>query len=309
MMTAVRALCLALGLGLSIGACAPRSSHVKAKETPRLAPEAVPVFRGVDGSPATLADAVSAAAAADVVLIGENHGHTTGLNTAAAIWAAVVERSPTATLSMEFFERDEQAAVDDFLSSLTTEDQFTRALSRTMLNYPPGHRAMVDAAKAAGRPVVAANAPRVYVRIARTDGFDRLGGLSSEQKRLFRIPDSLPSGRYRSDFYDVMNSMSDPPKEMTPERTEELDAMFRSQSVWDWTMAESIARALDAGGSPVLHVVGRFHIDFAGGTVEALRQLRPGARIVTIAFVPENAASLRDEDRDRADFVFYPGPD
>jgi hypothetical protein len=73
-------------------------------------------------------------------------------------------------------------------------------------------------------------------------------------------------------------------------------------------MADSIATALGAGNTPVCHVVGRFHEDFRGGLVQALEKLRPGAKIVTVSFVDEWSDTLRDEDKDRADYVIYVGP-
>jgi uncharacterized iron-regulated protein len=101
----------------------------------------------------------------------------------------------------------------------------------------------------------------------------------------------------------------EPPKEETPEeKAKRLENGFRAQSLWDWTMAESIADALDARNAPVVQVVGRFHSDFRGGLIEALEKMRPGTRIVTISTIDETWGVLRDEDRGRADFVVYVGP-
>lgn len=288
---------------LLLGACA---STRTTKTPPPRDPAALAVYRGDSGERASLAAIVEAGAAADVVLIGENHGHPSGLAAAAEIWRDLLARSPGAVLSMEFFERDEQAGLDDYLTGLTTAEQMEKALRRTPGNYPPGHRAMVETAKGVGRPVIAANAPRVYVRAARLEGYDRLRALREEQRRLFRIPESEPSGRYREDFDRVMNGMNDPPTPMTPQRAAALDATFRSQWLWDWTMADSVARGLDQG-TPVLHVVGRFHTDFDGGTAQALRRLRPGVRLITVSFVDADSSSLREVDRGRADFVIYAG--
>ena len=83
--------------------------------------------------------------------------------------------------------------------------------------------------------------------------------------------------------------------------------MLRSQSVWDWTMAESVARAIAAGSRPVVLIVGRFHVDHDGGLVQALRALRPGTRIVTITNIDAWSDTLRDDDRGAADFVVYVG--
>lgn len=312
---------------------------------------------GEGGAAATIAwdELVRRAAASDVVLIGETHGHALGLAFAAALWEDVLKSGPSAgesggaaapALSLEFFERDEQAAIDDYLAGLTDEAAFRKATERTEGNYPPGHRAMVEAAKAAKRPVIAGNAPRRYVRLARTDGFDRLGALTSEQRRYFDPPASLTEGRYRDEFMRMMGGMeghegskaqSEKHKAQTQEKKGEANAappaeeearlkaeaeakakaeaeamakkegFFRSQNLWDATMAESIARGLASGWRPVVHVVGQFHTDYNGGLTERVKAARPGARVMTISVVDESSESLREKDAGRADVVVYVG--
>lgn len=315
----------ALAWSAMVGACSgPHQAATTQKSaSPALitgAPaRAVPIVHGADGRPATWDELISAAAAADVVILGENHGHELGLSVAAAVWEDVLSRTPhtdRAALAMEFIERDEQAHVDDYLTGIVDEAVFVKATRRTDSNYPPGHRAMVEAAKAHNRPVIAANAPRVYVRLARTEGFEKLESLTSEQKRLFVVPraDQLPQpgSRYRDDFNTIMGLDPTSATSPDPERVATVNAMFRSQSVWDWTMADSVAQAAAAGNVPVVLVVGRFHSDFDGGLVQALRTMRPGVRIVTVSFAdaapptPERG-TIREEDRGRAEFVVYVG--
>lgn len=300
---------LAVLLTPFLAACATTVSAPAAAEK-SVAPREVRVFAGHDGSSASWAALVDAARSAEVVMVGENHGHALGLASAAALWDDLLAAAPGAGLSMEFFERDQQAAVDDYRLGVTDEAAFTKASARTPGSYPEGHKSMVESARSAGRPVVASNAPRRYVRIARREGFEALARLTPEQRRLFRLPDVMPEGRYRDDFIKVMTegpASAHGPTE-PEERLKQAEEMFRSQSVWDWTMAESVVRTLDAGGVPVLHVVGRFHSDFDGGLVQAVRLLRPGARVTTVSFVAEWSDALRDDDRGRADFVVYVGP-
>lgn len=269
------------------------------------------VFRGNDGTVANWNDLIAAAAGADAVLVGENHGHPRGLPSAAALFEDLVAKAPNATLAMEFFERDEQAKLDDYVLGLTDEAQFRAAANRNEGNYPRGHRYMVETAKANHRGVVAANAPRRYVRVARTDGFDKLRTLTPEQQRLWRIPDELPTGRYWEDFQKVMGAgaAAHGQKEDEAEQKKRIEDSFRSQSMWDWTMAESVARSIQGGHTPTLLVVGCFHINHEGGTVLALRKLAPGAKVVTVSYVDAESSSLRDEDKGRADYVIYVGED
>jgi uncharacterized iron-regulated protein len=72
-------------------------------------------------------------------------------------------------------------------------------------------------------------------------------------------------------------------------------------------MADSIAGGMTAGRAPVVHVIGRFHGDFDGGTVQALRRLRPGVRTVVVSFVQRSGTRCEPDDIGRADFVIYVG--
>lgn len=304
----LRASCGAALMVLAAG-CASTSPHAAvAAPTPEQA-RSVKLFRA-DGGAATWSELVDAACRADVVFIGEHHGHPLGLASAAALFEDVLARAPRAALAMEFLERDEQLAIDDCLSGVTTFDQFLAAAGRTDGNFPPGHRAMFRAAQEAGRPVHAANAPRRYVRLARTEGFERLRELTDEQRRLVRIPDTLIGGAYREAFDRTMTPSGEhaPADADAPEFRERLDAVYRSQSVWDWTMAESVARALLAGERPVVHVVGAFHVGFHGGTVQALERQLPGVQALVVSFEMRWGDALHESDSGRADFVAYVGP-
>lgn len=291
-----------LVLACACAAVAPAGSAPQVE----VAPREVRLFRG-DGSAATWSELVDAARAAEVVFVGENHGHPLGLASAAALFEDVLATSDKASLSLEFFERDEQSRLDDYLSGVSDATTLERRTQRSEGNFPPGHRAMVELAKSKGRPVHASNAPRQYVRIVSQKGYEPLQSLSWEQRRLFRIPDELLSGRYRDDFDRIMT-----PSGRDPQAADEqarLARVFRSQQMWDWTMAESVFLALQRDEAPVVQVIGRFHSDFRGGTVQALERLRPGTRTLVVSYVNEDApAALPADDLGRGDFVLYVGP-
>ena len=284
----------------------------------------IPIFRGADGAPVAWEQLVAEAVQADVLLVGENHGHPVGLPWAAALWEDVSGRAPGAALSMEFFERDDQSRLDDYLKGVTDEATFLKRTERGRGNYPPSHRAMVERAKALERSVIAANTPWEIVRFLRGKDYDALRALTPEQARLFRVPDAPPEGRYRADYDKLMGKIVGPDHSATvtigrpdgaggagamseTRRQARLDASFRAQHLWDWTMGESVARAVDAGNRPLLHVIGRFHTDYFGGTPQAVMKLRPGTRMIVVSVVDAASTQWREEDRGRADFVVYVG--
>ena len=262
---------------------------------------------------------VLAAAEADVVIIGEVHGHAAGLKLTSTLFEEVLERNPNAMLSLEFFERQDQAAIDDYLSGLSTEEQFKKATGRKGGSYPDGHRAMVEAAKEAGGSVIAPNAPAVYRRAASKDGFDRLDSLTEVQARLVAVPQAVIEGDYKDRFFEVMteamaahgggDSDEEPTEEEKQKQLERISGMFRAQNVWDATMADSIASGMDAGGKPVYHVVGQFHTDHDGGLLQRLRSMKPDAIILTISIAQSWDEALTSEDEGRASVVVYAGSD
>ncbi|MEM0913954.1 MAG: ChaN family lipoprotein [Planctomycetota bacterium] len=231
--------------------------------------EQTPCFDGRTFKPLSASELVRRASAADVVLIGEMHGDEAGLAASAALWRAILDERPSAVLALEFVERDEQIALDDWLAEdeLSTPD----ALSAD-------HAPLLMAAKQRGRPVVAANAPRRYVRLARTAGYDHLRAMTPAQRATFVFPDPMPAGPYRDRFFELfgggVHGGGMP--------TEQIEAYWRAQAMWDATMADSVLRALDDGDGPVVLVVGRFHVDRDGGVLQMLRAGRPDVSVFSV---------------------------
>ena len=192
------------------GGCASstRTSTHAAVAVDPLSLRALPIYTG-DGTRATFDQIVAAAVAADVVIIGESHGHPVGLPWAAELFGEVVAKAKSTALSLEFFERDEQSRLDDYLKGLTDEPTIVKRTDRSPGNYPAGHRSMVERAKSMNRPVIAANTPRGIIRYLRGKDYSALANLTAEQSRLFCIPAFPPEGRYRADYDALMGPMMD----------------------------------------------------------------------------------------------------
>ncbi|MCR9075805.1 MAG: ChaN family lipoprotein, partial [bacterium] len=241
-----------------------------------------------------------------VVLMGEVHGHALGNAVQQEMFEDILTANPNALLAMEFYERDEQVALDDYLAGITDREAFEQAADRNEGNNPWAHARMIEASKEAGRPVIAANAPRRYVRLARTGGFDRLRELNEYQRALVEIPEQTPQGAYRDRFMEAMGGMASHGGE------EMIESFLRSQSTWDATMAQSIVDAFEHG-TPVVLVVGYFHAQFPfePGSSELVDQLRKrtdrNLNIVTCITLPATHDEIQEDDRNIADFVVYVG--
>lgn len=317
-----RARASAWGLAL-IGAlgtmgCATHGHHADA--TPKggidgdapIAARNLPVIDGRTGGWLGWDGLMGRIAGADVVVVGEVHGHPVGgAASVALVEDLVAQGSGRVAVSLEFFDRDTQADVDDYLCGIADEKAFRDRTRRAEGNYPEAHRAMVEVARNAGRPVIASNAPRRYATVARREGYDRLRGLAEVQRRLFVVPDGVTDGPYRDRFFGLMAGMGAShggPSDAEPDPAAEaamIEGFFRAQCLWDATMAASIVEAVARGASPVVHIVGQFHSDFDGGVVQRVHAAAPGARVVTVSLV--DATVWNEKDRGRADVVVLIG--
>lgn len=279
---------------------------------------------------------------ADVIVLGERHGDAVGHQVQHLVVADVLNRYPGSAVAMEMLERDQQVIVDDYLTGVIDFETYAEQARITgwpdwQNNYQP----TVDAARDTASAVVAANAPRRYVSMARLEGYDRLRSLTAEQQRMFDIPPRLNDGDYWRRFCRVMGLDIDALEDEGHAEPQDAEATgddkddengdaddadepaaapvhhvatieharngFRSQQLWDATMAGSIDCALHRGATKVVHLNGGFHSDYDGGVVDQLRLLRPRVRVLTITTLPISVEAFRDEDLGRADVVIYTG--
>ena len=204
-------------------------------------------------------------------------------------------------------ERDEQVTVDMWMAQeIDTETLVEQTNSTNWAgkdSWSRCYQPVLDAARANDARVVAANAPRAYVREARLEGYAAVEARPPAEHAYFAIPTTLDMNGYSDRFAQEMRShSSDEPDEAM------IEATFRAQAMWDATMARSIAEARSRGAEKVVHLVGRFHCDFDGGTIQELRKRDPFARVLIISGVQFDSRTLQDTDRGRADIVVYSSP-
>lgn len=297
------------------------------------------VFTGA-GEPASLEDIVAAMADHDVVFIGEAHDDPTGhmleaelLERARAAYgtggsddsaAAPSDDAPgvgaarTVALSLEFFERDVQLVVDEYLAGLITESAF-RAASRPWDRYETDYRPLIELAKEHGLDVIAANAPRRYVSRVTRHGRASLDDLSADAREtLPPLPYGEPSAEYRDQWIRVMAEVMEregtkcgipvaDSAAVAPVGTHSgMGSQLASQALWDATMAWWIAQYLESHPDAlVLHMVGGFHVARGTGTPEHLTAYRPDTEpmIVMLRPVEDIAAFEPAPDGQWGDFV------
>lgn len=234
---------------------------------------------------------------ARVVCVGENHEDQLAHSLQLDILKEMEKRKDrTMALSLEFYDRESQTVLNEYLRGLVPLDTFL-ADSKPPANHSD-YQTLIDFCKDEEMEVIAANCPRRYTRLVGRNGrsfLEKIAGTKAEQL-LPPLPYSGASDAYRTTFISIMEKMGNTNPTVP---TNMLDA----QSLWDATMAHSIAQGL-ARAERIVHITGYFHIQHRLGTVEHLAQYAPGVDVLTVVILPaEDTSSLNQEQINIGDLV------
>jgi uncharacterized iron-regulated protein len=259
------------------------------------------------GQPTTLEAVVAAMGGHDVVFIGETHDDPTAHWLEAELLKGAWETYGTApadgapprrlALSLEFFERDVQPVLDEYLADLITESAFVAA-SRPWPRYATDYRPLIEFSREHGIDVIASNAPRRYASRVTRHGRESLEDLPARALAyLPPLPYGQPSREYRDQWIQVISRVMrlegtrcgvpvhDAPAPVGAHS--EMGNQLHTQALWDASMAWWISRYLDAHPRAlVLHMVGGFHVARGTGTPEHLAAYRPGASFMIVMLRP-----------------------
>lgn len=215
----------------------------------------------------------------DVVFLGETHTDETTHRFQTEILKRMHSlRGGKVILAMEQFERDAQDALDRYLAGTIDEATFRHTAPGVWSNYDTDYRPMIEFAKANGIRVVASNAASSVRRKLGREGKKAFDALTPEERKLI-ASELLPE---TDAYWSRVDAATRGHGAMGV--ADAADRLYSGQSVWDNTMAESIARALDEHPDHcVIHVNGGFHSAYFDGTVAQLEKRKPGLAITTIA--------------------------
>jgi len=259
---------------------APATKTVVPKKTAPARPWAF--YRGEDGKATHLKTMVKKWQDADLVAFGELHGNPVGAISELSTLKTLHAGGRPVALAMEFFERDTQALFDAYLAGdLSYEDLAKQA--RQAKAFPRTHGPLVKFCKANHIPIIAANAPRRLVSAYRKqekdyEGF--LAGLSEKDRGWMPEETSIVEDEYRAKFVKMMGPVRGP-------------AYFRSQSLWDDSMAEAMYdfRA-EHPEYQILFIVGAFHVTRGMGTITKYKMRRGKDDIRLLVMTMDQDASL-----------------
>ncbi|WP_445396987.1 ChaN family lipoprotein [Zobellella sp. An-6] len=228
-------------------------------------------LHGPEGRPRSLEQAAGQLAGADVIMVGELHGHQAIHRFQADLLARLLTQPRPLTLAMEQFSRDRQPVLDDYLAGRLGEDAFIEQ-ANAWPGYRSHYRPLVELARRKGIEVLAANAPRHIVRCIGREGPAYLDRLPASHRAWVAERLTLTDDGYKARFMASRHHGQAP-----------TEFQFAAQTSWDDTMAESIANYLQAHpGYRVMLTVGRFHIGDGQGTAQRLLQRMPGLKLALL---------------------------
>ena len=233
----------------------------------------------------------------DIILLGERHDHAVGHAVQLAVVEDVMDLYPGSVLALEMLERDEQLLVDDYTGGFIDKNEFEKLTNSShwgvMGGWSAWYQPIIDAVVDRGGTIVAANAPRRYVRLARLEGYERIEELSAERRVFVDYPEVLSGGKYRQRFWEFANhddsskdvidvSVIDPEDPLLP--------VYKSQQMWDATMAQSVVSSSPTIDKKVVLLVGQFHVEYEGGVVQEIKKRLPNAKMLVVSIqrnIPE----------------------
>ena len=312
--------CIAVLLsGFSLSACTNSKRIDPAVEIAQAPnPESLAAFDGNTRTPIGWDEVLKRVANANAVFVGETHDDASAHRDEHALVNAFLAAHPKAAVSLEMLERNEQDAVNLYLSDSSTLEVFlatTKSRDWAGENtWIPWYQPMIDSARISGAQVIAANAPRKYVSIALREGYEPLRALPADERLLFEVDEEITRDGDWNRLRDLM-------VEMHKERAEkdraekgetgplepsdqDVDCAHRSQRVWDRTMGMSAANTF-AQKTAVIHVAGGFHLEQRLGTVAQFSRVCPDAKILVISLQPSASAEIEEKEIKGADIVIH----
>ena len=238
------------------------------------------------GKEVTLNEIVEDMANADVLFFGEEHNDSVTHYLEQKTYELMYRKfGAKTTLSMEMFTRDVQAVMDEYLQGSIREKHFIKD-ARVWSNYKD-YRPMVEFAKTNKLPIVCANAAGRYSNLAGRKGQKALMELPAASKLFFApLPYDTASGAYYNKLMGLSGHSTTPDtgKKIMPVMSMGGFSLVTAQSLWDATMAYSIAEHLKQHkGQKVMQVNGRFHSDEGFAAVTQLKKYRPKAIALVVS--------------------------
>lgn len=223
-------------------------------------------------------------AAQDLVFIGEGHNLAAHHALQAEVLKTLQARRPGIALGLEMLDVTQQGTLEAWRAGRMSDGEFA-AFWRKAWGYPfELYKPLLEQAKAGGSRLLALNAPQAVVRQVAKGG---LASLTPEQRAL--LPAEIrPISDPRYLEY-VRRSL----REHGPMPPEQEARMLEAMAVWNETMGQSLADALQAG--PLVVAAGLGHVLYGAGILESVRSRAPARQAAVLPYPLDGARGPAEE--------------
>lgn len=250
------------------------------------------IYSVKEGKEVSLQDIVTDMQQYDVLFYGEEHNDSVTHYLESKIFELLYAAyGGDIALSLEMFDRDVQPVMNEYLQGSIREKHFTKD-ARVWSNYRD-YKPMVEFAKLNQLDVICANAASRYTNLAGREGQKALMALPASSKKFMApLPYDTASGAYYQKLVDLTNhdlgTTTDTTKKMPPAAMMGGFNLIMGQSLWDATMAYSIAEYIKSNkGQKVFQINGRFHSDEKFAIVTQLKKYSPKTKCLVISAGPD----------------------
>ena len=276
---------------------------------------------------------IEAAAASNIVMLGEVHPHVEHHRWQLAAIAALHGRRPDMVLGFESFPRAVQPALDRWTAGELTEEAFLEETdwSRNWGFDPELYLPMFHFARLHQVPMIALNVERDFVSRIRDEGLENIPeterrGLTEPKAPSEPYLDSLVATfsqhlNFGGQSAEVDGEANTESEEQTADTSEEdahgssgdlrddprFQRFVKVQTTWDRAMAQALAAASERPNAPlVVGVLGSGHLEGGFGVPYQLEDL--GAENATVFMPVAPAESCDDYKQEVADALFVLPP-
>jgi len=243
----------------------------------------------------------------DVIFMGEFHSHQGAHKLQLDLLQALFKQNPDIILSMEQFGRDAQPVLDGYLAGKFGENTLIDD-AEAWAHYKGSYRAIVEFAKDNKIPVIAANAPAMFVRCVGRKGVDVLSSVPEEQQSWSARTLDLENEKYKAKFMSFLSDSGSKHGQTEEVAKKRMMNTYAAQLLRDTTMAESIDQALKKyPNHQLIHLNGSFHSDSHLGTAAVLETMQPDlvTSVMSPVMVEEpQKPAAADEQYAQGDYLY-----
>lgn len=218
---------------------------------------------------------VETLATKQVVFVGEVHDRYDHHLNQLAVLQALQQKNPNMAIGVEWFQQPFQPVVDAYLAGKISESELLSRsgyYERWRYDYRL-LRPVMEYAKAKRIPVLALNAP---VELTRKVSKGGLESLTPTERAQLPAKINPPDAPYRARLEKVFAEHS--------KDRQQFDRFLLVQRIWDETMAQNVARYLQAYPQQQMVVFsGTGHISHGAGIPQDVARQLPGIKLATVA--------------------------